>query len=62
MGIFTYEIVLLDNPFKGIVPRDFVVCFLASCDRSDTSTHQERGLLFLKVRFSIEFFDFRVRA
>jgi hypothetical protein len=28
--------------FKGIVSRDFVVCFLVSFDRSDISTHQER--------------------
>jgi hypothetical protein len=45
----------------GIVSRDFVVCFLESFDRSDISTHQERVLLLLKVRFRIEFFDFRVR-
>jgi hypothetical protein len=48
--------------FKGIVSRDFVVCFLVSFDRSDISTHQERVLLLLKVRFSIEFLDFRVWA
>jgi hypothetical protein len=47
---------------KGIVSRDFVVCFLLSFDRSDISTHQERVLLILKVRFRIEFFDFRVWA
>jgi hypothetical protein len=39
-----------------------VVCFLLSFDRSDISTHQERVLLLLKVRFHIEFFDFRVWA
>jgi hypothetical protein len=44
--------------FKGIVSRDFVVCFLGSFDRSDISTHQERVLLLLKVHFRIEFFDF----
>jgi hypothetical protein len=43
---------------KGIVSRDFVV---VSFDRSDISTHQEWVLLLLKVRFCIEFFDFRVR-
>jgi hypothetical protein len=48
--------------FKGIVSRDFVVCFLVSFDRSDISTQQEWVLLFLKVRFHIEFFDFRVWA
>jgi hypothetical protein len=47
---------------KGIVSRDFVVCFLVSFDRSDISTHQEWVLLLLKVRFRIEFFDFRVWA
>jgi hypothetical protein len=47
--------------FKGIVSRDFVVCFLVSFDRSDISAHQERALLLLKVRFRIEFFNFRVR-
>jgi hypothetical protein len=31
-----------------------------SFDRSDIYTHQERVLLLLKVRFRIEFFDFRV--
>jgi hypothetical protein len=46
---------------KGIVSRDFVVCFLVSFDRSDIYTHQERVLLHLKVRFRFEFFDFRVR-
>jgi hypothetical protein len=48
--------------FKGIVSRDFVVCFLVSFDRSDISTHQEWVLLLLKVHFCIEFFDFRVWA
>jgi hypothetical protein len=47
--------------FKGIVSRDLVVGFLVSFDRSYISTHQERVLLLLKVRFPIEFFDFRVR-
>jgi hypothetical protein len=54
--------VLRARALKGIVSRDFMVCFLVSFDRSDISTHQERGVLFLKVRFRIEFFDFRVRA
>jgi hypothetical protein len=48
--------------FKVIVLQDFVVCFLVSFDRSDISTHQEWVLLLLKVRFRIEFFDFRVWA
>jgi hypothetical protein len=47
---------------KGIVSRDFVVCFLVSFDRSNIYTHQERVLLLLKVRFRIEFFDFCVRT
>jgi hypothetical protein len=47
---------------KGIVSRDFVVCFLVSFDRSDISTHQEWVLLLLKVSFCIKFFDFRVWA
>jgi hypothetical protein len=46
--------------FKGIVSRDFVVCFLVSFDRYDISTNQEWVLLLLKVRFCIEFFNFRV--
>jgi hypothetical protein len=46
--------------FKGIVSRDFVVCFLVSIERSDISTHKECVLLLLKVRFHVEFFDFRV--
>jgi hypothetical protein len=44
---------------KGIVSRDFVVCLLVSFDRSDISTHQERLLMLLQVRFRIEFFEFR---
>jgi hypothetical protein len=48
--------------FKGIVSRDFVVCFLVSIDRSDISAHQEWVLLLLKVRFHVEFFDIRVWA
>jgi hypothetical protein len=44
--------------FKGIVSRDFVVCFLVSFDRSDISTHQEQVLLLFKVRFRIEFLIF----
>jgi hypothetical protein len=47
---------------KGIVSRDFMVCFLVSFDGSDISTHQEQVLLLLKVHFHIEFFDFCVRA
>jgi hypothetical protein len=47
---------------KGIVSRDFVVCFLVSIDRSDISTHQEWVLMLLKVRFDVEFFDIRVWA
>jgi hypothetical protein len=47
---------------KGIVSRDFVVCFLVSIDRSDISTHQELILLLLKVRFHVEFFNIRVWA
>jgi hypothetical protein len=53
---------LLTLSFKGIVSRDFVVCFLVSIDRSDISTHQEWVLLLLKVRFHVEFFDIRVWA
>jgi hypothetical protein len=53
----------INNPvLKGIVSRDFVVCFLVSFNRSDISTHQERVLLLLKVRFRIEYFDFPVWA
>jgi hypothetical protein len=47
---------------KGIVSRDFIVCFLVSFDRSDISTQQEWVLLLLKVRFCIKFFYFRVLA
>jgi hypothetical protein len=56
------SILKLAAVLKGIVSRDFVVCFLVSFDRSDISTHQERVLLLLKVHFRIEFFDFRVWA
>jgi hypothetical protein len=38
------------------------MCFLVAFDRSDISTHQEWVLLLLKVRFGIEFFNFRVWA
>jgi hypothetical protein len=41
--------------FKGIVSRDFMVCFLVSFDRSYISTHQEQVFLLLKFRFRIEF-------
>jgi hypothetical protein len=51
-----------NNKLKGIVSQDFVVCFLVSFDRSDISTHQEKVLLLLNVRFRVEFFDFRVWA
>jgi hypothetical protein len=34
--------------FKGIVSRDFVVCFLVSFDRSEVCTHGEHPHLFLK--------------
>jgi hypothetical protein len=50
----------INSKLKGIVSRDFVVCFLMSFDRSDISTHQKRVLLLLKVRFRIKFLDFRV--
>jgi hypothetical protein len=39
----------------------FCGMFFVSFDRSDISAHEERVLLLLKVRFRIEFFDFRVR-
>jgi hypothetical protein len=42
--------------FKGIVSRDFVVCFLVSLDRLLVSTHKERVHLLLKFRFSVGFF------
>jgi hypothetical protein len=58
-----YKIFLVLNFLvKGIVSRDFVVCFSVSFDRSYISTHQERALLLIKVPFSIDFFDFRVWA
>jgi hypothetical protein len=40
---------------KGIVSRDFVVCFLVSFDRSEVSTHKEWVHLLLKFRFRVEF-------
>jgi hypothetical protein len=36
---------------KGIVSRDFIVCFLVSFDRSEVSTHKEWVHLILKFRF-----------
>jgi hypothetical protein len=62
-GDIVSQSIFTENPenIKGIVSRDFVVCFLVSFDRSYISTHQERVLLLLKVRFRIEFFDFHVR-
>jgi hypothetical protein len=53
-------ILALQSSIKGIVIRDFVVCFLVSFDRSEVSTHQEH--LLLKLCFRVEFFDFRVSA
>jgi hypothetical protein len=52
----------IQRSIKGIVSRDFEVCFLVSFDRSDISKHQEWVLLLLKVRFCVEFFDFRALA
>jgi hypothetical protein len=58
-----FQNVYLISTLKGIVSRDFVVCFLVSIDRSHISTHQEWVLLLLKVlRLHVEFFDFRVWA
>jgi hypothetical protein len=45
------NVLFFQSLFKGIVSRDFVVCFLVSFDRSDISTHQEWVLLPLKVCF-----------
>jgi hypothetical protein len=53
----------MDNlSLKGIVSRDFEECFLVSFDRSYISKHQEWVLLLLKVRFRVEFLDFRAWA
>jgi citrate lyase synthetase len=43
---------------KGIVSRDFVVCFLVSFNRSEVPTYNERVHLLLKFRFRVKFFDF----
>jgi hypothetical protein len=51
--LLTKYFVTLQIGLKGIVSRDFVVCFLVSFNRSDISTHQERVLLLLKVRFRV---------
>jgi hypothetical protein len=39
--------------FKGIVSRDFVVCFVVSFNRYDVPTHMEWVLLLLKFRFCV---------
>jgi hypothetical protein len=39
-NVFTVHMFALCT-LKGIVSRDFVVCFLVSFDRSHISTHQE---------------------
>jgi hypothetical protein len=48
--------------FKGIVSRDFVVCFLVSFNRYEVPTHMECVLLLLKFRFRVEFLDFCISA
>jgi hypothetical protein len=46
---------------KGIVSRDFAVCFLVSFDRSEVCIHAGACVrLLLKFRFRNEFFNFRV--
>jgi hypothetical protein len=45
-------------PFKGIVSRDFVVCFLVSFDKSHISTYQEWVLFAFKSSFSCRIFRF----
>jgi hypothetical protein len=55
----TYEIVLC---IKGIVSRDFFICFLESFDRSEVFTHMEPVRLPLKFRLRVEIFDFLVSA
>jgi hypothetical protein len=45
-----------------VVVLIFVVCFLVSFNWSDISSNQKWVLLLLKVRFLIEFSDFRIWA
>jgi hypothetical protein len=59
LGVFGSRLWWLSHRYlKGIVSRDFVVCFLVSFDRSDIYTHQEWVLLLLKFRFRIEILIF----
>jgi hypothetical protein len=44
---------------KGIISRDFVVCFLVSFYRSEVCKHAKRVCLLLKFRFRVEFSVFR---
>jgi hypothetical protein len=47
---------------KGIVSRDFEVCFLVPLDRSDIATPAGTGLFEKKSRFLVEFLIFRALA
>jgi hypothetical protein len=47
--------------FKGIVSRDFELCFLVPLDSSDIATPSGAGSFFLR-RFRVEFLIFRALA
>jgi hypothetical protein len=47
---------------KGIVSRDFEVCFLIPLDSSDVATPSGAGFFFFKRRFHVEFLIFRALA
>jgi hypothetical protein len=47
---------------KGIVSRDFEVCFLVALDSSDIATPSGTGSFFKKSRFRVEFLIVRALA
>jgi hypothetical protein len=46
------------HDIKGIVSRNFVVCFLVPFDSSEVPTHSELVHLLFKFRFRVKFCDF----
>jgi hypothetical protein len=54
-SIVTNRKILKVRLFKGIVSRDFEVCFSVPLDSSDIATPSGMGLVFFKVDFVSNF-------
>jgi hypothetical protein len=59
LPFFSYPLIRI---IKGIVSRDFEVCFLVPLDSSDIATPSFAGSFFLKSRFCDEFLIFLALA